>query len=426
MTRYARYHAVMSQPTVLVLAGGVSKRFWPLRDKLLLRFGAYSLFERHIRQLRDLGYERFVIVARPETQADVAMMTAGLGEVRVVVQEQALGMADAVLSAREALTAGGDTAVYVTQAHDVVESTMHAGLLDAWANRDATVAGLVAAQRVSSYFPGGYLTLYGPRVTGVVEKPGAGREPSNLVNLVAHVHASTETLLAALRDESQRPGDDDAYERALTRLMSTSEYRAHVYDGRWQALKYPWHTLDVVDMLLDLWQRGVESPGEVYEQREPGVFTGPKVKLLPGSHIVAPALLDAGVLVGQTALVRASIVGPGCTVGFGTEIARSLLVEGVELHHNYVGDSVMDRGASMGYGAVTANYRLDHKSIPSFVAGERLDTGRDKLGAMIGADVRIGVNASTMPGVKLGAGAWLGSNLAVNRDLADGERYLKA
>ena len=44
---------------------------------------------------------------------------------------------------------------------------------------------------------------------------------------------------------------------------------------------------------------------------------------------------------------------------------------------------------------------------------------------MIGADVRIGVNASTMPGVKLGAGAWLGSNLPVNRDLADGERYLK-
>jgi bifunctional UDP-N-acetylglucosamine pyrophosphorylase/glucosamine-1-phosphate N-acetyltransferase len=80
----------------------------------------------------------------------------------------------------------------------------------------------------------------------------------------------------------------------------------------------------------------------------------------------------------------------------------------------------------MGYGAVTANYRLDHAIIPSVIGGERLDTGRDKLGAMIGADVRIGVNASTMPGVKLGANAWLGSNLPLNRDLKDGERYLKA
>src|SRR4051794_7664882 len=256
----------MSQPTVLVLAGGVSKRFWPLRDKLLLRFGAYSLLERHIRQLSDLGCERFVVVARPETQADIASMTAGLGDVRVVVQEQALGMADAVLSAREALTAGGDKAVYATPAHHVVESAMHVGLLDAWANRDASVAGLVAAQQVSGYFPGGYLTLYGPRVTGIVEKPGAGREPSNLVNLVAHVHASAETLLTALQEEQTRPGDDDAYERALTKLMGRSEYRAHVYDGRWQALKYPWHTLDVVDMLLALWKQRAESPGPGYEE----------------------------------------------------------------------------------------------------------------------------------------------------------------
>jgi NDP-sugar pyrophosphorylase family protein len=132
------------------------------------------------------------------------------------------------------------------------------------------------------------------------------------------------------------------------------------------------------------------------------------------------------VKVWQGALVREAIIGPGCVIGFGSEVARILLVEGVELHHNYVGDSVMDRGSSMGYGAVTANYRLDHRSIPSVVQGERIDTGRDKLGAMIGADVRIGVNASTMPGVKLGANAWLASNLPLNRDLPDGERYLKA
>src|SRR5262245_4255220 len=122
----------MTQPTVLVLAAGVSSRFWPLRDKLLMRFGAYSLLERHVRQLRDLGCERFVVVARLETVADVTSMTSGLGDVRVVVQEEARGMADAVLAARDALTAGGDGSVYVTQAHDVVESRFHAGLLTAW------------------------------------------------------------------------------------------------------------------------------------------------------------------------------------------------------------------------------------------------------------------------------------------------------
>jgi NDP-sugar pyrophosphorylase family protein len=416
----------MTQPTVLVLAGGASNRFWPLRDKPLLRFGAYSLLERHLRQLRSLGCERFVVVARPETAGEVGSLTAGLGDVQVVEQPEAKGMADAVLCARGLLQAAGDSAVYVTQAHDIVEARMHAEMLASWSKRETSVAGLLAAQRVQSYFPGGYLTLDGPRVTGVIEKPGAGKEPSGLVNLVAHVHGSSAALLAALDEETKRPGADDAYERALTRLMASGEYRAHVYDGRWQALKYPWHTLDVVDMLLDLWARGVESPGDGYEQREPGVFLGANVRLLPGSYLVAPVLVDHDALVGQTALVRASIVGSGSIVGFGSEVARSLLVEGVELHHNYVGDSVVDRGASMGYGAVTANYRLDHRTVPSVVAGERIDTGRDKLGGMIGANVRIGVNASTMPGVKLGAGSMLGSSLPLNRDLSDRERYLRA
>jgi len=38
----------------------------------------------------------------------------------------------------------------------------------------------------------------------------------------------------------------------------------------------------------------------------------------------------------------------------------------------------------------------------------------------------MGVNASTMPGIKVGPGAIIGSNLPLNRDLKDGDRYLKA
>ena len=43
--------------------------------------------------------------------------------------------------------------------------------------------------------------------------------------------------------------------------MRDSTYLAHVYDGPWQGLKYPWHLLDVMDLMLALWTRGVESPG---------------------------------------------------------------------------------------------------------------------------------------------------------------------
>jgi len=415
----------MSQPVVIVLAGGASHRFWPLRDKPLVRLGSQTLIERHLRALRDLGCERFVVVVRPETVEALSELSRSLdAEVALAVQDEALGMANAVLAARPALERFGDASVYVTQAQDIVEQRLHRELLGAWEHREGSLAGLIAAVRVEGYFPGGYLKLAGERVTGVVEKPGYGNTPSDLVNLVAHVYASSWELLGALEAEERVPGADDAYERALTRLMTAGEFRAHVYDGRWQALKYPWHLLDVMDMLLELWTAGSESPGAEYEQNEDGVFLGRGVRIFPGAYVVAPALIDHEVVIGHNALVRGSIVGAKSVVGFGSEIARSLLVDSVELHHNYVGDSVFDRGSSMGYGAVTANFRLDGRTVPSMVRDERLDSERMKLGLILGAGARIGVNASTMPGVKIGPSAIVGPNLKVTRDVPDGARVL--
>lgn len=415
----------MSRPIVLVLAGGASNRFWPLRDKQLLSFGAQTLLERHLSMLSSLGCDHMVVVAGPRSAEDVREMASRIpARIQVRVQPEARGMADAVLHALPALQDAGDCPIYVTQAHDVVERRLHEALLDGWERLGGSPSGLLGAVRVSSYFPGGYLTLKDERVTSVIEKPGAGNEPSNLVNLVAHVFASWQQLREAIEQEQARPGGDDAYERALSRLMAANEFRVSVYEGRWQALKYPWHVLDVMDMLLDLWRRGIESPGEEYEAREDGVFFGREVRQFPGSYIVGPALLDHGSTVGQTALVRGSVVGPRSVVGFGSEVARSYLGEHVELHHNYVGDSVLDRESSLGFGAVTANYRVDGRTVPSVVGGERLNTGRMKLGLMLGEGTRIGVQTSTMPGVKIGARAIIGPSIRITRDVPDGERVL--
>lgn len=413
----------MSQPVVLVLAGGISSRFWPLRDKLLLPFGPRSLLERHLNCLSDLGCDRIVIVTRPDAVDDVRAIASGVpGQVRVAVQPEAKGMADAVLCARPELETFGESAIYITQAHDVVEQRLHAELLDRWSR--GGISGLIGAGRVKNYFPGGYLTLEGDRVTSVVEKPHPGSEPSDLVNLVAHVHGSWLALQQTLSYESAHGAGDDAYERAITSLTETTHYEAHVYEGRWQGLKYPWHVLDVTDMLLDLWTRGVESPGVAYVQREDGVFMAPDVRMFPGADIVGPALIGPGCVLGHNSLVRGSILGSGSVVGFGCEIARSFLASDVELHHNYVGDSVLDQGSSMGYGATTANYRIDGRTVPSFAGGERLDTGREKLGLMLGAGAKIGVNTSTMPGVKIGANAQIGPGIRITRDVPEGERVL--
>src|SRR5690606_32869121 len=215
---------------------------WPLRDKLLLEFGSQSLLERHLRALAALGYQRIVVVTRPDLADTIAQLGAPLGAaVRIGLQPEAKGMADAVLCARSALESYGDDALYITQAHDVVELRLHADMQAAWAARRAGTAGILAAARVRQYFPGGYLTLEGDRAISIIEKPGAGNEPSDLVNLVAHMHGSWQDLCAAIESAAATGDPDDAYERALDGLMQASTYLAHVYDGPWQGLKYPWH-----------------------------------------------------------------------------------------------------------------------------------------------------------------------------------------
>ena len=415
----------MTQPVVLVLAGGVSSRFWPLRDKLLFEFGSQSLLERHLRALTEHGCDRIVVVTRPDLTSAIEAITSRIdAQVRIALQPEARGMADAVLCARPALEGFGEDAVYVTQAHDVVEGRLHAEMLRAWGDRDGGTAGLLAAARVSAYFPGGYLTLEGNRVTSIIEKPAPGREPGDLVNLVAHLHSSWRSLCEAIETVSAAGDPDDAYERALDTLLHESAYLAHVYDGPWQGLKYPWHLLDVMDLMLGLWARGVESPGEQYERGEDGVFMAPDVHVFPGGYVAAPALIGPGCVIGNNTLVRGSILGPNCVAGFGSEVARSYLAGDVELHHNYVGDSVLDRDSTMGWGATTANYRIDHRTVPSIVGGQRMDTGHEKLGLILGGGARIGVNTSLMPGVKIGPGALIGPGIRITRDVPDGERVM--
>jgi bifunctional UDP-N-acetylglucosamine pyrophosphorylase/glucosamine-1-phosphate N-acetyltransferase len=73
----------------------------------------------------------------------------------------------------------------------------------------------------------------------------------------------------------------------------------------------------------------------------------------------------------------------------------------------------------MGSGSVLANLRLDEGEIYSLVKGQRTNTGKTKLGAMIGKNVRIGVNTSVMPGIKIGQNSFIGAGITIPEDIHD-------
>ena len=73
-------------------------------------------------------------------------------------------------------------------------------------------------------------------------------------------------------------------------------------------------------------------------------------------------------------------------------------------HLAYIGDSVIGEGCNFGAGTQVANLRFDNRDIR---IGNK-DTGRRKLGAMIGDGVRTGINASINAGCVIGAGSIIG------------------
>lgn len=418
-----------STPTLIVLAGGASSRMWPIREKSLLRFGPEPLLAMQLKRYAALGFREAVIVANPESVADVTALAESLTELRarVVVQAEAKGMGDAILAAEPVLDP--DQPIYINQIHDLVDDELHARMLKSHAEDPA--AAFVAANERPEYFPGGYLVVdTSGRVTGIVEKPGADQRPSNLVNIVIHLYPGGRALFDALRAEYARDlTTDDHYERAMDALMKTTVFRAVPYTGHWAALKFPWHVLDVMNVFLgQIKGQQVDETAFVAKTASllGDVWIGPGAKVFPGAAVVGPAYVGAGVIVGNNALVRNSMVLDRSEVGFTTEVARSYVAERCAMHACRVLDSVFAPGVNFSAGCTTANLRIDHGHVFSAVKGNRLDTGRDKFGAVIGEGAFLGVDVMTMPGVKIGARAEVGPGMHVHHDLpANVRAYVK-
>lgn len=419
-------------PILIILAGGASSRMWPLREKSLLRFGQEPLLLAQLHRYRALGFERVVIVGNNENHEQIRALVEPVPNLSatVVIQPEPRGMGDALLCAEPAVSALQPGApIYVNQIHDVVEDTLHTGLLDAF--RANPTRSYLAGVRMAEYFPGGYLIVDDDgRIRGMIEKPGPENRPSDFVNIVAHIHSDSARLFDAIRAEyAASATPDDHYERAMDRLMKDHVYQVMPYSGRWSALKFPWHTLDVMQHFLDQIDRQ-HIGDKVYIHPSAAiignVYIGDGAKVFPGASIVGPAYVGRGTIVGNNSLVRNSMVLDHCEVGFTTEIARSYVADRCSMHACRVLDSVFAPGVNFSAGCTTANLRIDHGPVPTMVKGQRVVTGRDKLGAIIGANAFIAVDVMTMPGVKIGEGARIGPGTHVHKDVNDFQRvYVK-
>ena len=135
------------------------------------------------------------------------------------------------------------------------------------------------------------------------------------------------------------------------------------------------------------------------------VYLDPSVSLPPYGCIEGPVWIGAGCTMRPGVYLRGNVIAaPGTVLGHCCEYKNCLLLEGVETtHFNYIGDSVLGRGAHLGAGAICANLKLARDEISVRLwDGERVPTGLTKFGALLGDGAEVACNTVLQPGTILG------------------------
>jgi len=318
----------------------------------------------------------------------------------------AIGLAEAYVGNEDFLAVYGDLVLDPTVIQSTVRTHDHAGV---------PVLGVVPVATPSQY---GIVQLQADRVVGIIEKPAAV-DVGNLAN--AGVYLFPPEVFTAIRRTPESPRGEIEVTDAITRMAQQgTAYAAHrIRPEDWMDVGRPWDLLEANRRVLE------RCPPSLLGDLEDGAHLTGRVHVEAGATVRAGAYIEGPVFIGG-----GSDVGPNCylrpftslerhvRVGNACEVKNSLILDGTHIAHlSYVGDSVIGANCNFGAGSTTANLRLDQAPVRVQIKGEAVDSGRRKLGVLMGDGVEIGVGVHFMPGVTVGAGAWIGPNTTVYADV---------
>lgn len=178
---------------------------------------------------------------------------------------------------------------------------------------------------------------------------------------------------------------------------------SHSMAGEYLAgFTYPWEALDgIKELILKI---GSTLSEDEYDHPSEDVWIAKDAKIYPNNYIAGPCIIGHETEVRPGAFVRGSaLVGNKCVVGNSTELKNVILFDNVQVpHYNYVGDSILGYKSHMGAGSITSNVKSDKKLVVIKNEGELIETGRKKVGAMLGDRVEVGCNSVLNPGTVIG------------------------
>ena len=251
----------------------------------------------------------------------------------------------------------------------------------------------------------GTVVLEDGKLVGIREK-----EPGALIN--GGAYRLNDSVFEYLHDLSPSPRGEYEITDVLPKLGLGAVVVPSDY---WLDVGRPWDLLVATRRVLSTLPSRQDGDISSHAILRGKVFVADGAEIRGSVYVEGPTYVGPGAVVGPHSYIRKySVIGRDVRVGNAVEIKASVLMTGAHVAHlSYVGDSVLGRGVNFGAGTVTANLRFDDRPVRGVSR---------KLGAFVGDGTKTGVHVSLMPGVRVGAGAWIFPGAVVYSDVPSGAR----
>ena len=275
--------------------------------------------------------------------------------------------------------------------------------------------GIFSAKKVANPEKYGCLKIKKNYLVKILEKHP--QPPSSYINAGMMVLPSTIFDYLTQITKSSR-GEIELTDSINQLIQDGYSFSIYNIKDHWIDIGYPWDLLlaNEIGMKNQSFPKTIPPSGVTVE--------GPckiakDVNLRPGTFIQGPVIIEENVVVGPNCFLRpGTCLGKNVRIGNAVEIKNSLILDNTTIGHlSYVGDSIIGKKCNFGAGTKVANLRLDKKDIYMTIKGERISSGRTKLGVFMGDNVKTGINVSLMPGTIIGENSHIGAHTLVNQDV---------
>ena len=368
----------------LILAAGKGERLQPLTDykpKAMLPVCNKPLIDYQIEMLRKHGIDEVAVV---------------IGHL-----EQALKEHLNVKFYRDASISGTASAVYAAKDFIDDEFILLYGdvFFDGSINELTKTPNSMAVVQVGDVSRYGEVIFRDGKLVNIKEKSGSG---SGFVN--AGIYHFDPTILDFIEKTEESNRGEFELTDSIMMLNRSEKVRVVPVNGYWNDIGYPWDYIDA----------------NMYMLNKIGFSAGENTEIWSNATIRKPVVIGSDCKI-KNCVIERSVVGDGCVIGEFSIVKRSIVMNKSKVPHlNYVADSVIAEGCNLGAGTKIANLRFDDANVKVTIKGKRIDSGRRKLGAFIGYNVKTGINVSIYPGVKIGSDSWIEAEVLVKKDVENG------